>query len=442
MSGGRTATARLLLVLVASAAATNFDTLAEHYGVLSRVKLHTPPGKERGLFVTKPVKAGEPVLAVPFSLCLVSLAEAKEMALTSPWDAPHHDAKDTLLARQLLAAMHDDSDNGIVSEEQRSFWKVWKGMLPAPGTTAHPLLLPESLLPELQDEALVHAARLQRARVDAVLGSPPAGDVEGGDRLARDTRWAVAMCSSRPFSIPLTVSGAGVGLAAFVPFVDMANHADDPNCDVQGVGDGDGSDLASTFSVVGLVANRDLEVGDEIFISYFDAAPNSHIFSRFGFVLPSSNRHDRLGLTGHLAPLSGAAFRETTRAAAGKWDDDRPLLEAALLSLPLTREASLGGQAEVAAAAGVEAWLREVADREFATSLEEDEAAMAELISSASRKGNQDEGNGDELAAGDAESLRSVRMCILGYRIQRKRLWRMALDVLAMHQATHATGAE
>ena len=114
--------------------------------------------------MTKPVKAGEPVLAVPFSLCLVSLAEAKEMALTSPWDAPHHDAKDTLLARQLLAAMHDDSDNGIVSEEQRSFWKVWKGMLPAPGTTAHPLLLPESLLPELQDEALVHAARLQRAR--------------------------------------------------------------------------------------------------------------------------------------------------------------------------------------------------------------------------------------------------------------------------------------
>ena len=99
------------------------------------------------------------------------------------------------------------------------------------------------------------------------------------------------MSSSRPFSIPLPTAdpaGEPTKLAAFVPFIDMANHDEEPNCEVQGVAEGRG------ISAVGLVARRDLAEGEEVLISYFDAAPNSHIFSRFGFVPSDGNRHDRL----------------------------------------------------------------------------------------------------------------------------------------------------
>ena len=175
----------------------------------------------------------------------------------------------------------------------------------------------------------------------------------------------------------------------------------------------------------------------QIFISYFDAAPNAHIFSRFGFVPASSNKHDRLMLPAELAPLSGEAVRATTRSAGGKWDEERPLLEAALLSLPLTREASEGGEAEAAAAAAIEEWLQQTAAREFATSLEEDEATLAALIAEASSSvgggASQDEPVGASSGGDDV----TRRMCLLGYRIQRKRLWRMALDVVVVHQQTH-----
>lgn len=434
------------LSIAGVAADATFDALTERYGVQSRVRLWTPPGQERGLFVTEAVRAGQPVLVVPFELCLVCKAESQSEALTSPWDAPHRHAKDTLLAKQLLAALHED-EGSLVTEEQRNFWRDWKAMLPAPGTMAHLLTLEEPKLSELQDEGLVHAAHLQRSRVDAVLADAPTGPQASGF----DARWAVAMCSSRPFTMHLPRSGdessSNHGLAAFVPFVDMANHADEPNCEVQGVSESAEStssteslDLASTFSVVGLVATRDLEVGDEIFINYFDAAPNAHVFSRFGFVLPSSNRHDRLLLPEGMAPLSGEAVRQTTRAAGGRWDGEKGTLEAALLSLPLTRDASLGPEAEAAAAAGVESWLREVEAREFVTSLEEDEAALAEILSAtavdaASHRESQSRG---EACDGDDDDA-SMRICVLGYRIQRKRLWRMALQVVKAHQETHTT---
>ena len=261
-----------------------FDALAEQYGVHKRVRLFTPPGGERGLFTTEVIREGEPVLAVPASLLLVCRSDLSS-EIQSPWDAPHHDAKDTLLARQLLAALEDGTESAeVLTSEQREFWRAWRPMLPVQGTLAHPLTLPNYLLPELHDDRLAEAALLQQARVDAVLaGMPPAaaGDAAATVKAQAQRRWAVAMCSSRPFSIPLPDAPdesptdddgtpPPTGLAAFVPFVDMANHADEPNCEVQGRGDGDGDggggaggDLASAISVVGLVAKRDLEANEE-----------------------------------------------------------------------------------------------------------------------------------------------------------------------------------
>ena len=382
-----------LAVLGALLATGGLDSLAERYGVHSRVRLASAPGQERGLFVTEPVRAGEPVLAVPFLLCLVCRAEAEEHRITSPWHAPHHDARDTLLARQLLMALEGDD---TMPQELREFWSHWSMLLPPIGTLAHAVCLPSHLLSELQDSELARAVTLQQARVEALLADEPRSDDAAAEPAIAVAmrRWAVALCSSRPFAIPTPaadpVSGSIASMCAFVPFIDMANHAEEPNCEVQGAGssaaapregavegegeggagDGaagggiagaevvDGADEAAgcgaageasaSFSAVGLIATRDLAAGEEVLISYFKSAPNAHIFSRFGFVPADGNRHDRLGLPeGQFAPLSGSAVRETTSRHSGRWDDAGPLLEAALLSLPLTREESAGPAAEV-----------------------------------------------------------------------------------------------
>eukprot|EP00966_Prymnesium_polylepis_P017234 397271-Prymnesium_polylepis.1 len=74
-------------------------------------------------------------------------------------------------------------------------------MLLAPGTLAHPIALPDSLLPELQHAALVAAGRAQAERADALLADAPMSvpALEGSPACRQ---WAVAMCSSRPFRMP------------------------------------------------------------------------------------------------------------------------------------------------------------------------------------------------------------------------------------------------
>jgi hypothetical protein len=247
-----------------------FDELATRYGVHSRVRLATPPGKERGLFTTSAIKAGEPVLAVPFELCLVCRAEPGD--IKSPWDAPHQEARDTLLARQLLQALFAEEaaegEDPSAPDELREFWQEWSVMLPELHTLAHPITLSEESCRGLHDSQLSHAAKLQQRRVDAVLAGLPKviGDsgVDARNALEAEAaalrRWAVALCSSRPFSLPYESAreddeessvnvkssvSSGLGatpprssaaqqqLAAFVPFIDMANHDAEPNCYVQ-----------------------------------------------------------------------------------------------------------------------------------------------------------------------------------------------------------------
>ena len=175
-----------------------FERLASTYGVHSRVKLYTPPGGERGLYATSRVKAGEPVLAVPFELCLVCVAEAGDESITSPWDAPHRDAKDTMLARKLLYALGKGAaipDDAAVTPVQQAFWQEWQEMLPPMGSLSHPVTLLEAALEDLHDGRLAKAALLQQGRVDAVLADVAQASTD-------ERRWAVALSSSRPSPFP------------------------------------------------------------------------------------------------------------------------------------------------------------------------------------------------------------------------------------------------
>lgn len=207
--------------------------------------------------------------------------------------------------------------------------------------------------------------------------------------------------------------------------------------------------LSDGLSAVGLVASRDLAPGEEVLISYFVGLPNAHVFARFGFVDARPNRHDRiLHLPPTLAPLSAAAVRQTTGACKGRWEAAGPLLEAALLSLPLSREPSRGAAAEVAAADGLRAWLEQTGASEFATSLEEDETRMRERASR--RPGRDDlrrgaaartDGGDDDDDDADADAQYGLEDALLAYRVQRKCLWATTLDVLTAHQEVHGGGA-
>ena len=122
-------------------------------------------------------------------------------------------------------------------------------MLPELHTLAHPVTLSEESCRGLHDSQLSLAAKLQQRRVDALLAGLPkvTGDSGLDARNALEAeaaalrRWAVALCSSRPFTLPYESareddeesSAAQQQLAAFVPFIDMANHDAEPNCYVQ-----------------------------------------------------------------------------------------------------------------------------------------------------------------------------------------------------------------
>jgi hypothetical protein len=314
----------------------------------------------------------------------------------------------------------------------------------------------------------------------------------------------------------------GAQLTAFVPFIDMANHRSDPSCEVQGrVATGGGG-----YAAVALVAKRDIPEGEELTLSYFGAAPNAHTFCSFGFIPSGVNRHDRLGLTLNALPLSAGAVKATVRQLRQGWPGGWPpvvgaqggkareresgagggggaLLEAALLSLPLSRERSIppGGvdpsaetSREASLQASVEAqresfvqgsadaseeasraeflleWLDAEASRDFVTSVEQDEAwlrrhragvwaagagvwavdpafgsagfAVGGGVAASNQAGEGGVaghlGAGGRQGSGVASGAMDARLPdLIEYRLQRKRLWAVARQVLAAHAARH-----
>ncbi len=432
----------LLLVASSVAAATlgeqaRFAALCDRYGVYRNPALrlgHPPAGGERGLFTIAPVAAGELLLAVPWSLCLVDRDLPGDAPLRTPFEVPgRQSAYDTRLAAALLAARRgsdvggdDDTDQALRS----MLWREWAAeMLPPPGRLSHPLALSDDLLDQLQHPALADAARAHRRRLATLH---PDGGTDAGLDAAL---WAACMVSSRPFRMADAAGVAGAAmLTAFVPFIDMANTRPRPeelNCEVQGRAPADGASEAGGYEAVGLVASRDLLPGEECLIPYFGPSTSASIFFRFGFVGADDNRHDRIGLcdgegAADLPALNGALLRESVSALRAAWREESEesgapraepsveLLEAALLSLPLTRDEPLSAAAEVEAGHAVLAALREVDSQHSVTSLADDEAA---------------------LDGGAARGAGARMGTILRYRTGRKRLVALAIEIVEAHLA-------
>jgi len=256
-----------------------------------------------------------------------------------------------------------------------------------------PLCLPEPAVREFQHPALEEAALEQQRRLAGTFpelmpgrdGALPAA-APGAPAPSPAGWWAepgepgplqagFALVRSRAFQM-------AEDTFAYVPFLDMANHALEPS-----------ADYMTTREEFVLFARRDLREGEGVTISYGDHT-NQRLMAQYGFVPEGGNPHDRLDLLTNLQ--FGAGFRgfplERVQAAVGDipfllaLEGRDPRLTAALKSLPLLDEegaeregADCGGWGE--AQRGLARALQERCQQELAscaTSLEEDLALLEE----------------------------------------------------------------
>ena len=280
---------------------TSFTALCAEHAHICRADVATDPSGVRGLHATTFVPAGEPLLAIPWTHTLttnVSKASSHHRV------AAHH----LQVAKLLLDAVSDTS----------GFWHHWSTLLPPLAELPHPATLPRELLLELDDDALMAESQAARGYVEAAFGcrehcarSPLAEPCAACDAA----HWAVALTRSRPFTLPAptasppqTDSVGAPQLFAFLPFIDMANHADDANCEVRGVGSRDTPDV---YVAAELVALRDLHAGETLLVDYaIGQSPIAHQFADFGFVASGHALVD--AARSDAAP---SAFAGTTRAA-------------------------------------------------------------------------------------------------------------------------------
>ena len=245
----------------------SFASLCDEHAYVCQADTSTDASGLRGLSTTAAVPAGDPVLAVPWALTLT--ADMAPAASARHRVARHH----VTVAGALLAVLNRTHPD----PERVQFWQQWRHALPPVNEIPHPATLPEWLQLQLQDKLLEQQAQRTRTRVAAELGC-------SDDDECDVAHWAMAMTLSRPFKLP--AAGAGEGeqpdVFAFIPFIDMTNHARDANCEVRGVGRLDAPD---EYTAVELVALRDLPAGTTLSIDYgLHAQPAREQFALFGFV--------------------------------------------------------------------------------------------------------------------------------------------------------------
>ena len=383
----------------------------------------------RGLFAGTAVTRGDVVLSVPKRLVLyIQSSAGLSLPPDGSWprvragvaaDAPAAGKTwELILARAVVDAVAGDGGE---------FWAAYSGLMPPPETLAHPFLLDDEVMDELQDEALAEEGRREAARVAALLPDLADPLEPGGPSVGA---WALALVRSRAM-----LAGSG-GTYAVVPFLDLANHATAPTIDYRcdGVETRESSGIkaqavedADRFELVGLA---DVAPGKEVHLAYTKGnLTSAEHFAQYGFAPAGGSPMDRIDLR-----TDGGDAKAATRLKAAV----RGLLKEALV----TR----GGSAPdwVAAAASVSAALcgpdskagdmmtleeevglldalrARVKDLEasWRTSLEEDEAALAAI------EGARGSGEGDD--DGNRERMGNI----LGLRLNKKRLARRIGEVL------------
>ena len=284
----------------------------------------------KGLFASEPVKRGDVVASVPKKLTLwVQEGNALALPGDGAWPRVRAGASaaapdsgkgwEFILARAIVDAVAGDGG---------AFWEAYGGMMPGPETLAHPFLLSDAALRELQDDDMARRARDERELIKALMPdlTTPQHAMDDDPHVTVGA-WALALVRSRAMRV-------GIGAHAVVPFLDCANHASVPSVDYRcdsmetPASSGLPPQASEATADVELVALTDADVGDELRLAYTKGRLTStEHFEQYGFVPAGGSPADRVrGLPavprGRRAARLGRALRraigETLR---GVWSE-------------------------------------------------------------------------------------------------------------------------
>ena len=241
----------------------------------------------KGLFASEPVKRGDVVTSVPKKLTLL-IQDGNALALPGDGAWPR--------VRAGASAAAPDSGKGwefilaraivdTVAGDGGAFWEQYGGVMPGPETLAHPFLLSDDMLAQLQDDAMAARARDERKLIEALM--PDLTTTQHAmetDSAVTVGAWALALVRSRAMTI-------GVGAHAVVPFLDCANHASVPNVDYR-------CDSIATPADVGIAPQAPQDMDRVEMIALTDAEENEPLvlaytkgnltteehFEQYGFV--------------------------------------------------------------------------------------------------------------------------------------------------------------
>lgn len=314
--------------------------------------------KGTGLFAARDIAKGTTVLRVPRSMCIVIDNDTGAMTIPAA-DWPRLSGGlmqdnaltwDVLEGLALMDAVAGDGD---------PFYEVYADqMLPQPEELTLPMCWHTDLLQQLQHPAIIQAAQAQQERLRSLLPPEYMSPIEDG--LPSYLQWGFACVRSRAFRLGAQAFGC-------VPFLDFANHADNPNADIRvvaagtaaagggaeqqaqqqsGEEEGGGSSVSGEQGFVELVALADISAGSEVTMSYSgqQGYTNQRFMAQYGFVPGGGNVADRVGfevpdnlkgVTFRLSHLENALGASLLMEAAQR---KNPYLIAALKSLPLTAD--------------------------------------------------------------------------------------------------------
>ena len=265
-------------------AASVFDGLLAQAGAgESGLRLDTSKNTQgRGIFIDRDAIKGSVLLELPLDMC-ISIDYARG-GLRLPQDVPAAGpawprltkaiAKNDSLPWDILISLALlDSLSGMGSELIQDWINT---ALPEPREMSLPLCLPPSMLEELQDSDLARKALEQKDRLRKLfpgLAVPMDGD--GGPTWME---YAFGCVRSRGFSL-------GEDRFAFVPVMDAANHAIDPNADFS---------FNPSNNTIVLFALDNIPIGSEITISYTGRVgyTNKRLMTQYGFVFADGNPFD------------------------------------------------------------------------------------------------------------------------------------------------------
>ncbi len=247
-----------------------------------------PDSGVRGIFATKEFKTGRILCKIP-SDCALALSDPAKNGEDAPTLA-HTGAN--------FLSMYAKSPTG------RKLWAPYLDTLPAMGSSQFdptPDFFSEEELELLEFPRLIRQAKERRDQVKTL-----AAEI---DLSVEELQFATWLASSRVFAFSLTASpttkedikyddrgqiitqtGEQKKIHVLVPFIDMANHYDQPNAKLQII------DPEKDDAWFALEATRPISAGKEITIAYGNGVESSaELLLNYGFV-PPSNKIDEFML--------------------------------------------------------------------------------------------------------------------------------------------------